>query len=215
MRFWKEAMIVFVKWSLGGKQGTMQFWISLLSKRNVSEILKSHRNTNDNRISFGLPWECMNVEEHKTHEIKITDQRWSACKSHILYATLNPICDNETPVLQNTRMRVGRERGFPCSVFAVWIICTSDTDSDKCVQGNPCVLPYWCWGNGLSLFIKSIMTHTKTQASSFSLAHSRSTIIVSPMQVQLYLCVDIVCVSLNLSIICVPQTVFVAIPHVL
>lgn len=114
------------------------------------------------------------------------------------------VLDYGGPVLQHIHARMrAAGRDSPCSVFAVWFICASDTDSDKCVQGYSysCVLPYWCWGNVLSLFIKSITSHTHKDTSNFISLISCSSIILPPVQVNHFWCVGArVCICVNISV---------------
>ncbi len=121
-------------------------------------------------------WEDVTcIDTLNQHQIKLNTlilTHWTDVISTHTHAQ-KYILDYGAPVLQHTQARIrAAERDFPCSVFAVWIICTSDTDCDKCVQGYSCVLPYWCWGNVLSLFIVSITTHTHTKTQAISLPQS-------------------------------------------
>ncbi len=132
-------------------------------------------------------WEDVTcIDTLNQHQIKLNTlilTHWTDVISTHTHAQ-KYILDYGAPVLQHTQARIrAAERDFPCSVFAVWIICTSDTDCDKCVQGYSCVLPYWCWGNVLSLFIVSITTHTHEDTSNFTPSIYCSSVILPPVQV--------------------------------
>lgn len=188
---WMEAMIVFVKWSLGGRLGSQLAWFLPAEQKKCVWGPKELPQCEWHQNCIGFAWDCEKekdvtsidtLNQHQIKIIKLILTHWTDVISP--HTETHKRLHSPSAQTRSRRMRVAG-RDSPCSVFAVWIICASDTDSDKCVQGYSCVLPYWCWGNVLSLFIKSITTYTHEDRSHFSLCS-----FLPSMHIPLFWCVD-------------------------